>query len=232
VTDWLCATFRPVALFSLRSSAATSSGGKTNFVPTPYAVKMALLDVAVREGGVSQAEAHFEMLRDRQVRIQPPVRLVVNNTFQKIRREPKEVTTLEPFIASIGYREFCYYDGDLTVALDMPEDLAASEVLGRLLWHINYLGKRGGFVQCTNVDLRSSLGPGFSHPVGATPTVVAAALVVQLLDDMGPQAAWERVNTFSSKKVRVGQDRIFVPTALPYRLVASSRGYSFYERSG
>ena len=42
---WLIAEYEAVTLFSLKLSTATSSGGKTLLVPTPYALKMALLGV-------------------------------------------------------------------------------------------------------------------------------------------------------------------------------------------
>ena len=45
---WLIAEYQPVSLFSLKNSLATSSGGKSLLVPTPYAFKMALLDAACR----------------------------------------------------------------------------------------------------------------------------------------------------------------------------------------
>ena len=48
---WLLASFKPVTLFSLRMSIATSSAAKTLLVPTPYAVKLALVDAAFRADG-------------------------------------------------------------------------------------------------------------------------------------------------------------------------------------
>ena len=47
---WLVFQYAPAALFSLKSSRATSTVGKTLLTPTPYAVKMAFLDAALRHG--------------------------------------------------------------------------------------------------------------------------------------------------------------------------------------
>jgi len=47
---WLLAEYQPTALFSLKISSATSSVGKTLIVPTPYSIKMALVDAAFRVG--------------------------------------------------------------------------------------------------------------------------------------------------------------------------------------
>lgn len=48
---WVSAEYEATALFTLKPALATSSGGKTLLVPTPYSIKMALLDVACRLEG-------------------------------------------------------------------------------------------------------------------------------------------------------------------------------------
>ena len=50
---WVLATYQPTTFFSLKPSNATSSGGKTLLTPTPYAIKMGLLDAAIRTEGIS-----------------------------------------------------------------------------------------------------------------------------------------------------------------------------------
>src|SRR6266487_5523575 len=89
---WIVARYLPVAPFSLKPAAATSSGGKTLLVPTPYAIKMALLDVALRTLGLAEGERLFPALRDLSIALQLPQDLVVMKGFSKIRRpfESKE----------------------------------------------------------------------------------------------------------------------------------------------
>ena len=83
--DWLIAQYNPVSLFSLRSTYATNKGGKTLLVPTPYAVKMALLDVCFRAYSGPDAEIAarrtFDWIKAQPVRIQPPAECIVQNTF-------------------------------------------------------------------------------------------------------------------------------------------------------
>lgn len=43
---WVTARLTVNTFFSLRPASSTSSGGKTLLTPTPFALKMALLDVA------------------------------------------------------------------------------------------------------------------------------------------------------------------------------------------
>src|SRR5207302_1215530 len=80
----------PVAPFSLKPAVATSSGGKTLLVPTPYALKMALLDVAIRSLGLAEGERLFPLLRDLSLYMEPPAGMIVMKSFSKIRRELKD----------------------------------------------------------------------------------------------------------------------------------------------
>lgn len=226
---WLLADLRSTAPFSLRASTATSSGGKTNLIPSMYALKMALVDAAFRAG--EDGERVFNLVKGLRVRFRPPEWAVVNNSFIKILREPKEKKAGPAFISSVAYREFVFYAGELAVALDVdplaPADLT---LVSKLLWHIHYLGKRGGFVQIIGVHETRTLDSGFTFVPGDAGRETADHMVIQYLDDVGPGATFAAVNTFSEDKARLHRDRILVPVGVPYIQVASSRGYTLFRR--
>jgi hypothetical protein len=77
---WLIAEYQPTALFSLKISSATSSVGKTLVVPTPYSIKMALVDAAFRTGLTDQECGNFlrSHPRTRQRSLIPSLRCVRN----------------------------------------------------------------------------------------------------------------------------------------------------------
>ncbi len=83
---WTIAEYQPTSFFSLRPYTATSSGGKSLIVPTPFAVKMALLDAAIRTQGLERGRALFPALRDLRVAVRLPRHILVNNTFVRILR--------------------------------------------------------------------------------------------------------------------------------------------------
>ena len=94
---YLVAHYIPTALFSLKDSQATNAAGKTLLVPSPYAIKMALLDVAARWRGVQVAQDELVWLRSLEIRQSPPKYACVTNAFIKIQRPPKHPEPFEPF---------------------------------------------------------------------------------------------------------------------------------------
>src|SRR6266566_2429306 len=93
---WMIARYLPVAPFSLKPAAATSSGGKTLLVITPYAIKMALLDVAIRIMGITGGENLFPRLRDLSVFLAPPRDILVFKNFSKTWRPVESKDTKKP----------------------------------------------------------------------------------------------------------------------------------------
>ena len=155
--EWLVTTYQPVTMFSLRMTHATSKGGKTLVVPTPYVVKMALLDACFRRfpaaEALSRARIVFDWIKPREIRFRPPKHCLVTNTFQKVLDWSRDGP--DPFRQTIAYRELAFYGGDdLLVALAV-DGLRADErqILIELFAHINSLGKRGGFVQFTGTEV-------------------------------------------------------------------------------
>lgn len=229
---WLIAQFEAVTLFSLKMSAATASGGKTLLTPTPYAVKMALLDAACRTAGVKRAEAWWPVLRDLAVALNPARQVVVTNLFQKVlrprrRAAPAGDPDAGPFQKTIGYREYAHLVGAWELALGW-ESSDQLDWLPALLLNVNYLGKRGSFLQLL-------AGPQFAAEIPAsflslTQEQMAFALTgtLQQLDDCGPSLTFDKANVYSSDRVTLGRDRLVRSIVLPYRLVRSSKAFSHY----
>ena len=228
---WLIAEYEAVTLFSLKLSTATSSGGKTLLVPTPYALKMALLDAACRVLGVKQAESLWEQIRDLHIAIRPAPKVVVTNLFQRIlkpyKNAPKPgIPDFGPFQRTIGYREYAQLVGPMGVAIELGE--RHKETFVQLLLNINYFGKRGGFVQLMKTPIDVDELP--DHFVDAT-NEQSSFLVfgtLQVLDDCAPGLSFERANIYSGVKLKE-DDRIRRNIILPYRMTRSSKSFSLYE---
>lgn len=231
---WVIAEYEPVALFSLKHSSATASGGKTLLVPTPFAVKMALLDAACRTQGVTQAEQLWPHIRDLQIALRPPKQAVVTNLFQKVLRPRRNATDLDepdagPFQKSIGYREYVQYAGVLALALGWQEE-ANPDWLSNLLLNISYFGKRGSFMQLIKPPSMSIQLPKEFTRIGEEQSMFVLNGALQVLDDCSPKLTFNQVNIYSQEKISIGKDRLLRHIILPYRVERSSRGYTLYRR--
>lgn len=240
---WLVVQYLPVAPFSLKPAAATSSGGKTLLAPTPYAIKMALLDVAIRTMGLSQGERLFPALRDLSISLNLPEDLVVIKGFSKIQRPLKdkgdEQKALEaqarghwPMQPTIAFREYVYYRDAFQLAFSPPEGDSLPAELSRLLTCINYLGKRGGFVQIIQQPRQVENLPAelFTELTPESLRSFYSDGTLQVLDDCGDSLTFQRANIYSSERITVGKERILRHVVLPYKLKRSSRSYSWYQR--
>ncbi|HUV90561.1 MAG TPA: hypothetical protein VMY80_12975 [Anaerolineae bacterium] len=231
---WVVADYLATALFSLKPAWATSSGGKTLLVPTPFAIKMALVDVVCRTEGVGSAEANWEWLRDLTIALRPAREVVVNNTFTKIlkprRSEARQGSAhAGPYYKTIGYREYAHLDGTLGIALGVDREEDAARVCDWLIG-VNYLGKRGGFVQIAAPPRQTDTLPEmFVVVLREPPERIPNPSLMQQLDECGPALTFEQVNVYTSARIRPGKDRLTCLVGLPYRVVASSRGYTQYE---
>ena len=228
---WLIAEYQPTALFSLKMSLATSSVGKTLLIPTPYAIKMALVDAAFRAGSTApECEALLKALVAIDVRIAPGLRAVVTHTFVKVRQEPKVPNPREPYIATIAYRELVHHPDVMRWAFDLSacDDLVAGWIV-ELLPHISYIGKRGSFIAFRQLLRVSDLGADFTQPVQmAGQWSPPARAHIAPLDDFGPDADMAVLSSYSKGKPKRDRHRKFVETIIPLGVVNTGPGFTEY----
>lgn len=248
---WINLHYLPVSPFSLRPSHSTSAGGKTLLVPTPYAIKLALVDAEIRRAGIEGGEWLFQALREAPIGILPAKRACVTQTFvkslkkarddgaKKSQGEDEDVgeeganESAGPFDQTLRYREICVFSGPilLSVGLRSPDLGSAIEVTAH---HVNYFGKRGSFFQLQQIT-RSAALDGRStvvDPLGWSPPATPAGDLACVLDDLGPRATLARISPFSSESARWEEDRVAHMRILAVRRVASAAHFTVYERLG
>ncbi len=230
---WLIGTYSPVTLFSLRATETTSSGGSTLLCPTPYAVKMALIDAAFRCGKEEDARRTYGLLLGLDIRLMVPQDAVVQHTFVKVLRESREKGV--QYGSSIAFREFCFFRGNMDIALDIAS-MSAGEAdwMAQLMWHVNYFGKRGSFFQPIETRRVRYLPQGYSLrlPDEGGEMDPRCYGLTQYMDDFGnlTDKDFDVINTFSAKSSRLGKHRILTPWALPLRQETTSTRYTHYRR--
>jgi hypothetical protein len=218
---------------------------------------MGLLDVAIRGWGLERGMAWFPMLRDLEVAVAGPEQLVVSNTFIKIQRLKKNGPSdnqgtgiVGPLGATIAFRAFVQFGGPLRIAVALKEAavVAVEPTKGRkgkpvdnqiveplplagLLAQLNYLGKRGSFMQLLAAPEEvGDLSEGFIRLTGNEPGSFLADGVMQMLDDCAGHLQFKHVNVYDPQALQLGKDRVLRHVVLPYRLVRSSQRYQLYRR--
>lgn len=243
VGEWLILSYLPVSLFSLRMSHATNKGGKTLLVPTPYSLKMTMIDACFRAFDKGDAESKarqvFDLIKNCEIRFNPPASCIVQNTFIKIRQEERDAPK-GFYVPTIAYREFCFYgNGELKVAMGVKG--LSEETIGILRFigsHINCIGKRGSFWQYVeNSAHTGNLPDGYTFPQIEERVSTSVFQWVQHLDDFGERLCeakdgFERISTYGDGKIELGKGkhRILVRTVLPYQFKRSSRHFTQLEK--
>jgi hypothetical protein len=237
-SGWLVFQYAPVSLFSLKSSRATSTSGKTLLIPTPYAVKMAFLDAALRHGLAEDPDQLVRWLTRASLRLGVPQHACVTGTIQSIRQETRDVERkrdpdLPPYRASIAMREFVHYHGSIRLAFDLST--CSSELIAFLLQiapAISYLGKRGSFIQYLGGTRQVELDETFTQPVDQLGAELPAWGHRVALDDFGVKASFAALNSFAATEVRRGIDRRFVETIVPMEVQNVGPGFVHYSVPG
>jgi len=235
---WLIAEYNPVTLFSFRSGIATSSGAKTLFFPTPFAIRTALLDAAICTKGLEAGKTMFEWIKGLSIAVSPPERIVVTNLFAKILKPTRKKEAKESMDRTIAFREYAHLKGTVYIAFKISE--VHTEELHFLLTQINYFGKRGSFFQFvppTKIleelpeDFISTDAPYIQDGQikGVYPNEFKIGLI-QVMDDWGNSLTFDKVNVYSSEIIKENKDRVRKNIILPYKLVRSSKSFTYYER--
>jgi hypothetical protein len=222
-----------VSLFTLKRSDATSMAARSNLVPTPYAIKMALLKALLESQGKHHQDdfeiwikKEFSWIRDLQIYLLPPEQLVVNRNGYKLRyydqtadKADKNRSTV-PMQDGFVFREWIHLQGELKICAGECDNLTQ---LTQLFAQINYFGKKGCFFQFLPNAIQLTDTPTFTPD----PT---ASFTVQPMDDLGKKTTFNRINPFSNDKAQIDKDRIIEPGFLPLRLRSTSARYDFYQR--
>jgi hypothetical protein len=242
---WLVARYHPVSLFSLRPYNATTSGGKTLIAPTAFAIKMAILSASIQTAGLEAGKARFPAIRDLRIALDLPESIVMIKSFAKIQRqaefkgkkeerpawEAKQIENMNyPFQPTIAYRELVQFSGQIGIACTTPSGDIPSW-LGETLPALNYLGKRGSFIQIASLPQEMEpLDAGRFVEITAESGAIPFEGTLQPLDDCGATMTFAHADIYDPKRISLGNQRVIRHIVLPYRLAQSSRGFSRYER--
>ncbi len=216
--------YKPTALFSLRDSNSTSSGAKSLFLPSPYAVKMALLNQSISLSGINFGtdKQKFNAIRDLKISYRIDGYFCVNNCFVKIQKQREK----EQFKSTVSFREYIFLDSDLELILETNPEIKDSNddiivFLKKYLSTINQFGKRGCFFQF--VEFRDNPSPANVLPFKVENAQCGG--ILQEYDDFGDKVTFDNVNNYSDTKTKRKKQVLL----LPLQKISSSKSYTLYK---
>lgn len=215
--------FTPTTLFSLKESNSTNSGAKSLFLPSPYSIKMALLNQAITIGGdleklAAKKSLEFSYIRDAKIGfyITSGSSFCVNNSFIKILKPAREGGG---FQQTVAFREYIYFSNSIEIIFEV-ENEDTKNYLKKYLHKINYFGKRGCFFQFFEYS---------DNPNEANVKIFnmqnVLSGILQEYDDFSPTATFDNVNNFSNTNTK----RIREILTLPIKSLGSSKSFSYYK---
>lgn len=216
--------YLPTALFSLKESNSTNSGAKSLFLPSPYAIKMAILNQAITIGGEleyleEKKSLSFSFIRDAEISffIEGNSYFSVNNSFVKILKPAREGGG---FGQTVAFREYLYLSKSLEIVFQVKNE-EQKKYLKKYLHNINYFGKRGCFFQF----LEYSDNP---NEPNVKPFISGKDLfgILQEYDDFDDKVTFENVSNFSSKNT-IRKKELLV---LPVKNISASKSFSLYKK--
>ncbi|NWF91378.1 MAG: hypothetical protein HXY46_00545 [Syntrophaceae bacterium] len=111
---WVWGQLDFAGLYSYRMPNLSPSYALTALIPSPAALRLALVDAAIKSrGNVAYGEEIFEIIKTAELEIEPPERVAVLKFFIK-RLKPAKPPKTE-FEESFGIREYCHFLGPLKV---------------------------------------------------------------------------------------------------------------------
>jgi hypothetical protein len=226
---WLEIIYKPTSLFSLKLSDSTNSAGKSLPCPSPYSVKMALLNSIITYDSLETAKTNFNLIRDLNLLFSLPESFVINSCMIRILKDndkvSKNLKTIEPFKSTVAFREYVYLTDKISIALDKSNLTdEESQFLQKWFVHINYFGKRGCFFQFSGFSTKETLS---NHYIKILDQSYMPGIMFPM-DDVDKRAEFKNMDNYNSQiKEAKRTKRIYI---FPYRQAEASKNYRFFKR--
>lgn len=214
---WLKAGFEFPSTFSYRQPDASAQFAIGSPVPSPAAIKLAMVDTAIRwSGNVDYGKQVFDWLKTCKVHPVPPDQVVRFRVFLKRLKPAKEGGGLTE---STGIRDYFLLWGRLQVFLQVPQNKVCETI--ELLRKVRRLGTSDSLCWCCNVnevdesELPEKL---FPHKLEDLPEdklrqILVQGFVVARLSDLTEKSEFDGFNPFGgdTKKAHLDKATYLLP---------------------
>lgn len=191
--EWVRAEVHFASLYSYRIPNTSPSFAPASPVPSPSAVRLALVDAAIqRSGSIEEGKDVFERVKAVPLCLVPPPRVCIIRAFTKRLKPGKG----EELVESTGIREYCHPQGPLEIYLQPGEE---AERIASLFRHLRRLGTSDSLARCSTEMVEAPPQELFCLPVDELPghlDNLERRMVVSLLE-LPEDADFEAINPYS-----------------------------------
>lgn len=227
--EWLRADIEFAGFYSYRIPNLSPSFAICSPLPSPAAVRLALVDAVIRHtGSVDEGRITFELVKRAQLKLQPPSRIAVIKFFVKRLKPEKPVkgkrtTVLE----STGVREYCLPSDSMVIWMETEDP----DRMTRAFQWLRRLGTTDSLATCTVgtglPDSSLCLTPLRALPLRAD-TLRQRAVVT--LHELKPDSGFDQVNPYAEGKTGRPFDAILY--MLPLVREGAGQNWIVYRREG
>jgi len=225
-TTWLRADYEFPSTFSYRMLDVSAQFAVGSPIPSPAAVKLALVDTAIRwSGDVSEGRRIFDVIKTARVCAVPPPRMVRFRAFIKRLKPPHSSAGPEaPTVESTGVRDYFLLDGPLSVFIEVPQS-NANDIVG-LLQRIRRFGTSDSVCWCKEV--REEVPCAELCPQKFSNLSNDRKGLVVRLSDLSQESLFEGFNPFGGNMRRANLEKdLYV---IPLRVKRSGETWAILER--
>src|SRR5581483_2962854 len=145
MTEWIRAEVHFASLYSYRVPNTSPSFALASPVPSPSAVRLALVDAAIQHSGsVAAGDAVFELVKEAPLLLVPPERVCVVRALVRRLKPPKEKD--KPLERPPGIREYCHPKGPLEIYIQLEDE---TERVAELFRRLRRLGTTDSLAHCS-----------------------------------------------------------------------------------
>lgn len=226
--NWIHAELHFSGLFSYRIPNLSPSYALTSIIPSPSAVRLALVETAIKsKGSVSYGEEIYELIKTAPLEIEPPDKVSVLKFF--IKRLKPSKSKGKSFETSFGVREYCHFLGPMKIYMRLKEQ---EEEIRFIFRQLRRLGTTDSILR-SEVSL-SENGPELSNTnkvIGTLKPEISNLMKrpVVSLKEIKKDTKFSQINPYSQG--RRGEPYISITYVLPLREIRKGENFVLYEKA-
>jgi len=218
MAEWVQAEIEFGSLYSYRVPGTSPSYAVCAPVPSPAAIRLALVDAAIRHtGSIDEGRAVFELVKRARLAIQPAERIAVLKFFLKrLKPEKPSKGKRASVLESTGIREYCLPSGCMSLWWNTEEPT----LIERSLAWLRRLGTTDSLASCRlargTPDEALCVREVDGFPLG---TNSLSGRVVFTLHELSAGAHFDQVNPYcQGRRGEPFEKRLYIPPLVRERI--------------